>query len=155
MENGVGNAYATYHECEPDGTGPGLQFPPSYVNGSAIHDLPFGQAVLAGQLVGWDINGGTHTLIKAVGVSGLFTPAIGVAAESYAAGQLGTVITQGVVDVLISNLSPGDTVYLDETNAGHISPTPATSGGAFLQKVGYAVSPTKVFLFLQDAGAML
>ena len=120
-------------------------------------EVAAGATVRAGELVGF--SGGK--LVPAIGASGLFTPARGVALTSGQAGEKVAMALRGEVSGLSGLPARGGAVYLDEVSAGRISGTVASSGGAWAQGVGWsgdgeaAGSGTRAVLTFQDEGTVV
>ncbi|HEX2922695.1 MAG TPA: hypothetical protein VHS28_01555 [Chloroflexota bacterium] len=118
--------------------------------GLTIANVPFGDTVKAGDLVGWS-NG---KLVRACGVSSGPIPTIGVAAASYQSDELGAVHLAGEVSGF-TDLVAGDTQYLSLSTPGDIQSIPPSGAGSLMQVVGYAVASDRLIVAIRDGGSYL
>lgn len=118
--------------------------------GLTISGVPYGENVMAGELVGWSAN----KLVRAFGSVGEMIPAVGVAAASYRDGEMGAMHLMCEVAGL-SSLTIGAAQYLSTSTAGSIQSVVPSGAGNFKQTVGYAIAADRVAVVLQDAGVTL
>lgn len=115
--------------------------------GLTISNVLYGEPVQAGELVGWR-NG---RLVRACAVATDPIPAVGVAAASYRANELGAMHLSGEVSGF-DNLAVGASQYLSQYAPGDIQSVSPTDPGSLLQLVGYAVAPDRLVVAIRDWG---
>jgi hypothetical protein len=118
--------------------------------GLTISNVPYGEAVKTGELVGWS-NG---KLVRACGSGSTPIPAVGIAAASYRDGEFGAMHLAGEIGGF-ANLAVGDTQYLSLSIAGDIQSAPPSGAGNLMQAVGYAVAPNRLVIAIRDGGSYL
>ena len=118
-------------------------------------EVAAGSVVKAGDLVGFSAG----KLVPAVGASGFYTPARGVALTSGRAGEKVAMALRGEVAGLSGLPQRGGAVYVSENVGGGISGSEPASGGSWSQRVGWtadgeaAGGGTRVVVTFQDDGA--
>ena len=116
-----------------------------------------GIPVKAGDLVGF--LGGL--VLPALGASGFYTAARGVALTGGRAGETVAMAVRGEVSGLAGLPQRGGLVYVDENTDGVISGTKPVTAGSWAQAVGWTTdgetpgSGTRVALTLQDDGVVV
>lgn len=101
-----------------------------------------GEALTLGATVARNASDGLCYLANATtGYDATRAPCVGFAFEACEAGATVSVITHGRIEGA-SGLTPGDEVYLGETNGEITSTAPSTSGD-IVQKVGMANTATQ------------
>lgn len=118
--------------------------------GLTVSGVTFGEAVTAGDLVGW--SGGQ--VVPALGMAGSVVPAVGVAAASYRAGEKGAYHLRCELSGL-TGLAAGATQYLSVSTPGAMQSGVPSGAGNFKQAVGYAVAADRMVCVFQDAGVTL
>jgi hypothetical protein len=76
-------------------------------------------------------------------------PALGIATEDCATGQIDNVVTFGIISESSWNWTPGEVVYLAPSSGGLIKASQVSTfitNSQFVQRVGFAVSQTKLFV---------
>ncbi len=114
--------------------------------GLTVPDVPYGDSVKAGDLVGWSAG----KLVRASGNAGAPIEAAGIAAASYRSGDVGSMHLMGEVGGF-AGLTPGETEYLSLTTPGGIQSTYPSGVGSVLQVVGFAVAADRVAVVIGAA----
>jgi len=115
--------------------------------GPTVSDVPYGEDVRAGDLVGW--SGGK--LVRACGSAGNPISAVGIAAASYKDGETGAMHLAGEVSGF-AGLAVGSVQYLSLTTPGSVQATLPTGTGNLRQAVGFAVAVDRVAVVIRDGG---
>ncbi len=118
--------------------------------GATVGGIPVGEAIKAGDLVGF--SGGQ--MVRAIGAAGGVVVAVGIAAASYRAGDTGAMHLMGEISGF-SALAIGDAQYLSLVDAGEIQSDLPAGAGNYRQLVGYAVAADRVAMTIPDHGAQL
>jgi len=118
--------------------------------GLTVSSVPYGESVVAGDLVGWS----DGKLVRACGAAGAVVQAAGVAAASYKSGDKGAMHLMGEI-AGFSGLTPGATQYLSISTPGGVQSATPSGSGNLKQIVGYAVAADRVAIVLRDAGTTL
>jgi len=112
---------------------------PSGIGADSISVLT-SEAVAAGDMINLYNNTGVLNARKA-DASVQTKPARGFVKSAFASGATALVYKEGTNDQL-SGRTPGERLYLSDTVAGEVTPTPPTGAGKLLQFLGEALSAT-------------
>ncbi|MGI5837106.1 MAG: hypothetical protein ACOX87_11570 [Chloroflexota bacterium] len=118
--------------------------------GLTLTNVPFGEAVTVGELVGWSDN----RLVLANGAVGSVVPAVGIAAATYKEDELGAIHLLGEISGF-SGLTVGSTLYLSLDFPGTVQETEPTGPGNLKQVVGFAVAPDRIAFVPEGMGTVL
>jgi len=115
-----------------------------------ISDVPFGEEVTAGELVGWSNN----QLVLACGALGTTIAAAGVAAAAYKSGDRGAIHLVAEISGF-AGLDAGATQYLSLDTPGGIQSALPAGAGNLKQVVGYAAAPDRIAFIPEVGGTVL
>ena len=98
--------------------------------------------LLKGDVVGFT---GDRSVGKVKASSSNMLPAIGLAAQKFAAGQKDNIVVFGEISLPTWNWTSGEDVYIDIVS-GELTQSPSMMDGYYLQRIGVATNTTTVFV---------
>lgn len=115
-----------------------------------VSDVPFGEGVTVGGLVGWSNN----QLALANGAVGSTIPAVGIAAATYKSGDRGAIHLMGEISGF-AGLTVGATQYLSLDVPGGVQEAEPAGPGNLKQIVGFALAPDRIAFIPEGRGTVL